>query len=154
MLLLYNMAPSKGTLELPHKLIYSKDSLAVKKVLKCTVWKKLWNQRRQPSGGKKFQFRCICASFTWNQPKVLLNYCYKIFCYLPIPSQLFPSHPLWFHNFFSHWPFWTGQHFILQPGCFWVEVTSFCNLSCSVYRAYMILANRSMSGMFLSCHRL
>jgi len=22
---------------------------------------------------------------------------------------------------FSHWPFWTGLHLFLQPGCFWVD---------------------------------
>ena len=51
----------------------------------------------------------LCWFLGWgntNCPELLL----LKFCHQPIPSQPFLGHPLWFHNFFSHWPLWTGPH--------------------------------------------
>ena len=58
----------------------------------------------------------ISTKFTWI---VVIK-----FCHPPIPSQPFLGHPL---SFFTL-GILTGLHLFLQLVCFWIDITSFCNL--------------------------
>ena len=108
-----------------------KNNLAVKKVWPCSkwpVWKSCESQEMTVMvyvDGKilitTIQVNLCClilgisTKFTWIVVTKILPSTYTI------TAISWP--PLWFHNFFSDWPFWIGPHLFLQPGCFWVFVT-------------------------------
>ena len=123
-----------------------KNSLAVKSIKK--VWpclnsqcdkscenkgvakKRLWQYRLLAT----ILIKSIRVTSCWlhqesaqNSPELSLKY----FFYQPIPLQPLVSLPpsLIWQLFHTGNTFWTGLHLFIQPGCFWVYITSFSKLT-------------------------